>query len=364
MVVETGSSPPTSPPVSILSDSDVNSDRPSNVSLLANKYLLFDNGSNSTNTNKSSCVQKNFLRCIKIETKEQFSCKVVSRNQEGLQLVVGYHRLDEGCEAISKVHEVVLSPKCLYMIMPATFGNVHAYLLAKKKLREEEAANIFRQMVTAVQFCHSKGIVLRDLKMGKFVFHDRDRTLVRLDTLEDAVLLNDLNDDGLSDKHGCPNYVSPEKAEILRSNKKYPGKATDMWGLGVILYTLLVGRYPFNDEDHSKLFVKIRRGHYSIPENLSGSAKFLIKCLLQKDPKARPTCGVILKHSWLNSGIPQGSSTSSNVNCSRSLSSASISSVMSDSQPAIYDMLGNNSKQCYPKPNDSEDQVVPSIDMN
>ena len=68
------------------------------------------------------------------------------------------------------------------------------------------------------------------------------RTIVRLDTLEDAVLLNDLSDDGLSDKHGCPNYVSPEKAEILRSNKKYPGKATDMWGLGVILYTLLVGR--------------------------------------------------------------------------------------------------------------------------
>ena len=69
------------------------------------------------------------------------------------------------------------------------------------------------------------------------------RTLVRLDSLEDAVLLNDLNDDGLSDKHGCPNYVSPEKTEILRtSNKTYPGKKSDMWSLGVSLYTLLVGR--------------------------------------------------------------------------------------------------------------------------
>lgn len=63
-----------------------------------------------------------------------------------------------------------------------------------------------------------------------------------MESLEDAVLLSENSDDGLSDKHGCPNYVSPEKAEILRSNNKYPGKATDIWGLGVMLYTMLVGR--------------------------------------------------------------------------------------------------------------------------
>lgn len=55
-------------------------------------------------------------------------------------------------------------------------------------------------------------------------------------------MLPNIDDDGLSDKHGCPNYVSPEKAEILRSNSRYPGKATDIWGLGVMLYTMLVGR--------------------------------------------------------------------------------------------------------------------------
>ena len=66
------------------------------------------------------------------------------------------------------------------------------------------------------------------------------RTEVKLESLEDAVVLEDYSDDLLSDKHGCPAYVSPE---ILRTNTRYSGRAADMWGLGVMLYTMLVGRY-------------------------------------------------------------------------------------------------------------------------
>ena len=62
---------------------------------------------------------------------------------------------------------------------------------------------------------------------------------MKLESLEDAVVLEDYADDLLSDKHGCPAYVSPE---ILRSNTQYSGRAADMWGLGVMLYTMLVGR--------------------------------------------------------------------------------------------------------------------------
>ena len=65
------------------------------------------------------------------------------------------------------------------------------------------------------------------------------RTDLKLESLEDAVVLEDESDDLLSDKHGCPAYVSPE---ILRCNTRYSGRAADMWGLGVMLYTMLVGR--------------------------------------------------------------------------------------------------------------------------
>jgi serine/threonine protein kinase len=288
--------PCTSASASALDDAN----RPSHVSLLGGKYLLFASTTPSQNTTSPSGV-RSFQRCINVETREQYTCKVVPRNVSGLSLLAAYHRMEEACEFVCRAHEVVLSPKSFYLIMPFSHSNVHSYLLTKKQLNEREAAKIFKQMVQAVQFCHDKGIVLRDLKMGKFVFADADRTIVKLESLEDSVLLSNLNDDGLSDKHGCPNYVSPEKAESLRSNKTYPGKATDVWGLGVILYTMLVGRYPFNDaeNDNNRLFAKIRKGDFMIPNYVSDAAKNLIRNLLNKNPSERFDCSKILKHRWL-----------------------------------------------------------------
>lgn len=72
-----------------------------------------------------------------------------------------------------------------------------------------------------------------------FFFSSFFRTDLKLESLEDAVVLENESDDLLSDKHGCPAYVSPE---ILKCNTRYSGRAADMWGLGVMLYTMLVGR--------------------------------------------------------------------------------------------------------------------------
>lgn len=93
----------------------------------------------------------------------------------GLNLLGAYHRLDDFGSYVNTIHEIIMSPKCFYLIFPVNYGNVHAYLLAKKRLREEEAAHLFRQMVAAVKHCHSNGIILRDLKLGKFVFTDKER---------------------------------------------------------------------------------------------------------------------------------------------------------------------------------------------
>lgn len=121
-----------------------------------------------------------------------------------------------------------------------------------------------------------------------------NRSLVKLESLEDTYLLKG-SDDTLSDKHGCPAYVSPE---ILNASGSYSGKAADVWSLGVMLYTILVGRYPFHDVEPGSLFSKIRRGHFSIPETLTPKARCLIRSILRREPAERLTSREILEHPW------------------------------------------------------------------
>lgn len=128
------------------------------------------------------------------------------------------------------------------------------------------------------------------------------RSLVKLESLEDTYIL-DGHDDSLSDKHGCPAYVSPE---ILNASGSYSGKAADVWSLGVMLYTILVGRYPFHDVEPGSLFSKIRRGHFNIPEALTPKAKCLIRSILRREPTERLTSREILAHPWFNSSGAAG----------------------------------------------------------
>lgn len=124
------------------------------------------------------------------------------------------------------------------------------------------------------------------------------RTRLVLESLEDACVLSG-PDDALSDKHGCPAYVGPE---ILHTRPRYSGKAADVWSLGVVLYTMLVGRYPFQEAEPTLLFSKIRHGAFAIPGGLSPRARCLIRCLLRKAPAERLSTPGILLHPWLAGG--------------------------------------------------------------
>ena len=116
-----------------------------------------------------------------------------------------------------------------------------------------------------------------------------------LEGLVDAFILDDSDGDLLCDKHGCPAYVSPE---ILNTDPCYSGKGADVWSLGVILYTILIGRYPFHDKEPSSLFGKIRRGKFTIPDSVSSQAKCLLRSIMRVDPTERLTAEEILHHPW------------------------------------------------------------------
>ena len=122
------------------------------------------------------------------------------------------------------------------------------------------------------------------------------RTELRLDGLEDAVVLQDDSaSDLLTDKHGCPAYVSPE---ILSARHGYSGRKADLWSLGVMIYTMLVGRYPFHDREPIILFDKICRVNYKIPDSVPARAKCLVRNLLRRDPTERLSAQEALDHPW------------------------------------------------------------------
>lgn len=119
---------------------------------------------------------------------------------------------------------------------------------------------------------------------------------MKLEGLEDCRVLEG-DDDSMSYTYGCPAYISPE---ILNGSSSYSGKQADVWSLGVMLYTILVGRYPFHDPDPATLFSKIRRGHCCLPESLSPRAKCLLRSLLRKEPWDRLTAAEVLIHPWFH----------------------------------------------------------------
>lgn len=231
---------------------------------------------------------------LNIDTGDAMVCKVFDMGlyQEKIRAyrILPVHR------NISRIRDIVLGERWAYVFLEKDHGDMHAFVKSCKRLDEERAAQLFHQVASAVAHCHQHGVVLGDLKLRKFVFSDRKRTHVKLEGLEDCRVLEG-DDDSMSDTHGCPAYVSPE---ILNGSSSYSGKQADVWSLGVMLYTILVGRYPFHDPDPATLFSKIRRGQCCLPEVLSPRAKCLLRSLLRKEPWDRLTAAEVLIHPWFH----------------------------------------------------------------
>uniref|UniRef100_A0A8D1Q2D8 Protein kinase domain-containing protein n=1 Tax=Sus scrofa TaxID=9823 RepID=A0A8D1Q2D8_PIG len=204
-----------------------------------------------------------------------------------------------GTEYICKVH--VPGGTLVHAFFPRPHGDMHSLVRLRRRLPEPEAAALFRQMASALAHCHQHGLVLRDLKLR------RCRKPLMLENLDDACVLTG-PDDSLWDKHACPAYVGPE---ILSSRASYSGKAADVWSLGVALFTMLAGHYPFQDSEPVLLFGKIRRGAFALPEGLSAPARCLVRCLLRREPAERLTAPGILLHPWLRqNAVPTAPSSS------------------------------------------------------
>lgn len=115
--------------------------------------------------------------------------------------------------------------------------------------------------------------------------------------LEDCLILDDTENDLIKSQQGCPAYVSPEV--LNPAQNYYSGKLSDSWSLGIVLYTLLFGRYPFHHNIITTMFAKIAKGKFQIPTNgITFDAKILLRSLIRLIPNERLLPNEILQHNW------------------------------------------------------------------
>uniref|UniRef100_A0AAQ6AIE6 non-specific serine/threonine protein kinase n=1 Tax=Amphiprion ocellaris TaxID=80972 RepID=A0AAQ6AIE6_AMPOC len=216
---------------------------------------------------------------------------------------------------IVKLFEVIETERTLYLVMEyASGGEVFDYLVAHGRMKEKEARAKFRQVpsflplqcsgftpllpiVSAVQYCHQKHIVHRDLKAENLLL-DADMNI----KIADFGFSNEFTLGNKLDTFcGSPPYAAPE----LFQGKKYDGPEVDVWSLGVILYTLVSGSLPFDGQNLKELRERVLRGKYRIPFYMSTDCENLLKRFLVLNPAKRGTLEQIMKDRWINAGFEE-----------------------------------------------------------
>ncbi|KAG7511048.1 MAP/microtubule affinity-regulating kinase 3 isoform X1 [Solea senegalensis] len=206
---------------------------------------------------------------------------------------------------IVKLFEVIETERTLYLVMEyASGGEVFDYLVAHGRMKEKEARAKFRQIVSAVQYCHQKHIVHRDLKAENLLL-DADMNI----KIADFGFSNEFTMGNKLDTFcGSPPYAAPE----LFQGKKYDGPEVDVWSLGVILYTLVSGSLPFDGQNLKELRERVLRGKYRIPFYMSTDCENLLKRFLVLNPSKRGTLEVredaenqIMRDRWINTGFDE-----------------------------------------------------------
>ncbi|KAK4604737.1 hypothetical protein RGQ29_012988 [Quercus rubra] len=201
---------------------------------------------------------------------------------------------------IVELHEVLASKSKIYFAMELVRGGELFSKIAKGRLKEDLARVYFQQLISAIDFCHSRGVYHRDLKPENLLLDEEGNLKVTDFGL--SAFTEHLKQDGLLHTTcGTPAYVAPE----VIGKKGYDGAKADLWSCGVILYVLLAGFLPFQDDNIVAMYRKIYRGDFKCPPWFSSEARRLITKLLDPNPMTRITIAKIMDSSWFKKSAPK-----------------------------------------------------------
>ena len=233
------------------------------------------------------------------ETKKKYAIKIYSklslfdiqkRNTVKNEILILKH-LDH--DNIMKMYEVIDTPKNLYLVLEYINGiSLLQYIKQKNehKIDEKTCKNFFYQIVKGINYCQLKNICHRDIKLENILLVENKRIKI----IDFGFGVKSNNNTYHKFFCGTPSYMPPE----IINKEKYIAQFSDIWSLGILLYTMLCGNFPFIANNENELFEKINQGYYQIPNYISDKGKRLLKKILVFKPKNRPSTEEILLDEW------------------------------------------------------------------
>ncbi|KNE67824.1 CAMK/CAMKL/MARK protein kinase [Allomyces macrogynus ATCC 38327] len=230
---------------------------------------------------------------IKIIDKTQLDEKKLNKLYREVRIMKTLHH-----PHIVRLYEVIETKSTVFLVMEySSGGELYDYLVVHGRMKEKEARAKFRQILSAVSYCHKKRVIHRDLKAENLLLD------TNLDIkIADFGFSNQFDPEGKLDTFcGSPPYAAPE----LFQGRRYVGPEVDVWSLGVILYVLTTGCLPFDGKNLQEMRESVCRGKYRIPFYLSDSCEKLLRKFLVRDPTKRASLDIIADDPWLNEGYTE-----------------------------------------------------------
>jgi 5'-AMP-activated protein kinase catalytic alpha subunit len=253
-------------------------------------YILFDQIGMGTfsKVTRAYHLITNQTVAVKILDKEKIEDEIdIERIIREIEILKNIHHpnIAQMYETYSTIHNFYL------MIEYVSGGDLFDYITSHNYLSEKKSCFFFRQIISVLEYLIELGISHRDIKPENILLDESHTKIKFIDFgLSNYCTQNEL----LHSSCGSPCYASPE----MLSGRAYRGTTTDLWSAGIVLYSMLVGALPFDDQELHKLYEQIKIGKFYIPSTLSLEAIDLLKKILEVDPKKRINIEGVKNHKW------------------------------------------------------------------